>query len=95
MKIKRIILLCFPIVLACGLSDQEKETLKKHYIETATKQCECNQLKAKADPGYSACVREYEQNVRYMEAFLDVTKASETDKKQAALESEKITLNCK
>lgn len=95
MNIQRIILFFIPIFISCGLSDQEKETLKNHFREIAAKQCECNQLKAKTDPSYSACVQEYEQSVRYMEAFIEVTKPSESEKKLAASDSEQMRSQCK
>lgn len=90
-----IVFIVFLTVVGCGLSEKEMNTAKKHFNDAATKQCECNQLKAKADAKYSECVREYEDIVRYMTMFFDVTKPSESEKKSASSEAEIITAQCK
>ncbi len=79
--------------LNCGMSGKEMETAKKHFSDAATKQCECTKMKSSPDfnqESYSRCTREYEDIVRYMNAFFDVVKPSDSEKKEAASAAESI-----
>ncbi|MFO1469640.1 MAG: hypothetical protein U1F27_01210 [Turneriella sp.] len=83
---------------ACGMSAKEMETAKKHFADTAVQQCKCDQIKGQKDhkaEEYSACVREYEEKVRYMKSFFDVVQPSEGQRKEAAKAGESITAACK
>jgi len=83
---------------ACGLSQKEMETAKKHFAEAAEQQCKCDKIKAQKDfsqNDYSACVREYEQRVKYMEAFFEVTKPSSGERAEAAKAGDAVTAACK
>lgn len=85
-------------LLNCGMSGKEMETAKKHFSDAATKQCECTKIKTSADfnqEAFAQCTREYEDIVRYMNAFFDVVKPSDAEKKEAASVAESIQQNCK
>lgn len=103
MKMKSMILpgafaLTALTLTACGLSQKEMETAKKHFAEAAEQQCKCDKIKAQKDfsqNDYSACVREYEQRVKYMEAFFEVTKPSSGERAEAAKAGDAVTAACK
>lgn len=98
MKLKSGILFAAFALTACGLSQQEMETAKKHFAEAAEQQCKCGKIKAQKDYSegeYSACVREYEQRVKYMNAFFEVTKPSDSERAEAAKAGDAVTAACK
>lgn len=98
MKVKYLSLLLGFGITACGLSQQEMNAAKKHFADTAEQKCKCDQIKAKKDSKpeeFSACVREYDQRVRYMQSFFEVVKPSDSERKEAAKAGEAITAACK
>jgi hypothetical protein len=82
---------------ACGISKQEMETAKKHFAGSAEQKCKCDRIKSQKDykqDEYGACVREYEDRVRYMKSFFDVVKPSDSERKEAAKAGEAVTAAC-
>lgn len=85
------------LVLHCGLSQQEKETAKKHFITVAETECKCKQIKAQKDAKpneYGDCVRTLEQNTKYMTMFFDVAKPSASERQEASKAGDEIKAKC-
>lgn len=96
---KYIIFLVFAgFVSSCGLSQNEKEVARKHFIGIAEQKCACDKIKATKGhkpETFSECVREYETKVKAMKLFFEVVQPSDSERKSAGVAGDEITRNCK